>query len=159
MNSQFLNIMAFIFIFKVIILLYYLRSLDLVFERKIPIKRSRIVLSNQTIVRDLSVYVRSHFVVDSSGTWPYLSGANFILISDFVYEHKLRNVEPVRQMQNGDVIFLHPDYYSTFFSFIYPKIKKQFILITHNSDHPTDERYRKHLNDEKLILEQKLKLK
>ena len=70
---------------------------------------------NKTIVRNLSKNFRTDFTLDSSGTLPYISGANLILIADFVYDFYIRNVEPVSQMKNGDIVYVKTDNIHIFF--------------------------------------------
>lgn len=106
---------------------------------------------NKTIVRNLLKNFRTDFTLDSSGTLPYISGANLILIADFVYDFYVQNIQPVSQIKNGDVIYVKTDNIHIFFRKIFPKIEKKFILITHNSDYATDARHAKYLNDNKLI--------
>jgi len=94
---------------------------------------------------------RPDIAVDSNGTWPYISGPNFILISDYVYDFKVNNIEPVERIKNGEIVYVKTDFIGQFFSNIFPKIKSKFILITHNSDYSTNTGHRHYLDEEKLI--------
>jgi hypothetical protein len=69
---------------------------------------------------------------DTSGTLPYVSSANFLLMADFVLDEAVQTIEP-SQVRNGDLIFVKSELAMRFFKDLYPFISKKFILITHNS--------------------------
>ena len=94
---------------------------------------------------------RTDIAVDSNASWPYISGSNFILISDYVYDHKVNNIEPIERIKDSEIVYVKTDYIGQFFLNIFPKIKNKFILITHNSDYSTTPEHKQYLNDEKLI--------
>ena len=144
------NISFFLAFIFVSYLLIYTRSFDLKFITKLNVQPSRII--NKTVVRNLTNYFRRYFTIDVSGTLPYVSGSNLLLISDFVFDDHVRNVLPTRRrMRNGDIIFLQTYHLEPFFNIVYPRIKCKFILITHNADRETDPMYAKYLNDEKFV--------
>jgi hypothetical protein len=43
---------------------------------------------------------------------------------------------------NARVIFVYPDVFARFFNDVYPHIPQNFVMISHNSDFPVDEKYR-----------------
>lgn len=93
---------------------------------------------------------RPDFTIDPTGTLPYVSGANFLLFSDFVFDYHVANVVP-SEVKDGDVIFVKTDLIDQFFVKFFPSINSKFILITHNSDYSTSPEHKKFLNDSKLI--------
>ena len=145
------NVTFFLTFIFVSYLLIYARGLDKKFITKVNnVQHSEIV--NQKVVRNLSNYFRRYFTMDSTGTLPYVSGSNLLLISDFVFDDHVRNVLPLRgRMRNGDIIFLQTYHLEPFFNIVYPRIKCKFILITHNADRETDPMYAKYLNDDKFV--------
>jgi len=82
-----------------------------------------------------------------------VSGSNFLLNSDYVYYVNWNTVEPVEKIKYGQVVFVATHLIDEFFQLIYPKLKTKIILITHQSDHPTEPKHLKFLlNDTKLIV-------
>ena len=105
-----------------------------------------------------------HFTVDATGTLPWVSGSNFLLLSDLVYDKPNKDeremnyfIDTVKTsidtMKNGQVIFIRGLWLNVdfFFENYYAKIKTKFILITHNSDNEPKEKYKKYLDDAKFI--------
>jgi hypothetical protein len=91
---------------------------------------------------------RPDFTLDTSGTLPFISGANLVLFADHVYDIHVRKIEEVK---SGDVVYVKTDVIDEFFIKIYPKIRNKFVLITHNSDHPTDKEHKRYLDREKIL--------
>ncbi len=52
---------------------------------------------------------------------PYVSRSCFALISDYIYDDKVKNVEPAIQLKNGDVIYLSAKLIEQFFQNIFPQ--------------------------------------
>ena len=48
----------------------------------------------------------------------------------------------IARIGNAKVIFVYPDVFSRFFNDVYPHIPQNFVMISHNSDFPVDEKYR-----------------
>lgn len=92
---------------------------------------------------------RLDLAVDSTGTLPFISGSNLVFIADYVYDNKITT--KTDELKNGDIIFVKIDYIDYFFSWIYPKIKIKFILITHNGDYSTNIKHKKYLNQNKIL--------
>ncbi len=74
-------------------------------------------------------YLKKHLRLSSK---PFVSGDSFRKLSDFVLD-ETSTFNPVN-VSDGDLIFVKTDYIELFFKSYYSKIKKKFILITHNSD-------------------------
>jgi hypothetical protein len=89
-------------------------------------------------------------VVDNRDVLPYVSGATFVLLSDFAFTNSYNNLQ-INRLKPGNIIYVHTDALDKFFSQIYPKISCKFILITHNSDSATNETYIQRLEEEKII--------
>lgn len=81
---------------------------------------------------------------------PYITGDAFRSIAKFKIDEKKIPFDP-NEVQNGDIIFVRSHTIEFFFSTIHPHIKKRYILISHNSDHPAPARCARYLDDEKLI--------
>jgi hypothetical protein len=91
---------------------------------------------------------RPDYTLDTSGTLPYVSGANLVLFADHVYDFHVKNIHSVR---DGDVVYVKTDVIDDFFIQIYPKISATFVLLTHNSDYSTKVKHEHYLNDTKLL--------
>jgi len=136
--SNFKFNLIFVIIFLIIILLYQWRICNHIKE----INKFYKIKSHS---------YRHDLARDSTGTLPFISGSNLVFISDYVYDRKVQNIEPVNQLKNGDILFVDIDYTNEFFNSIYPKIKTKFILITHNGDLSTDIKHMKYLNQDKIL--------
>ena len=93
---------------------------------------------------------RPDYTLDSNGTLPFVSGANFVLYADYVYDNHVNNI--VNSTKYGDVLYVYTDFIEKFFKNELPKIKNKFILLTHNSDHATNIKHIEYLNSEKIIV-------
>ena len=93
---------------------------------------------------------RPDFTIDLGSTLPYVSGANFILFADYVFDFHVKNIQ-INRLKDGDVIYVKADYIGRFFRLIYPKIRSKIILITHNSDASAKLRHIEKLDDPKLL--------
>ena len=69
---------------------------------------------------------------------PYITGDGFRRLAQFVYDGTNRRI-PLRQIRDGDIIFVCTDYIWEFFGRIAPGITASYKLITHNSIVPVDE--------------------
>ena len=101
--------------------------------------------------RDLYKNFRRDFSIDATCTLPYVSRSCYNLISDYIYDDKVKNVEPVSKLKSGDVIMVSTNQCEEFFRKIFPKITSYIILISHNSDDPLDSKQIKYLEEKKLI--------
>ena len=103
-------------------------------------------------VIDLSKNFRTDFTLDNTATLPYVSGSTLLLYSDYIYDDHVRNVEPsINKMHPGDVILVKIDLIDDFFTKVFVKLKKPFLLITHQGDYSTDIKHAKYLDDSKLL--------
>jgi len=96
---------------------------------------------------------RYDLAIDSTSTYPFVSGSNFVFISDYVYDFRVKNIEPIDKLKDGDILFVNTEFIDDFFSHVSMKIKTKFILITHNSDYLlTNEKHLGYLNDNNNLL-------
>jgi hypothetical protein len=91
---------------------------------------------------------RADYTLDTSGTLPFISGADLILYADHVYDNRIKNVHSVK---HGQVVYVKTDFIDEFFTHIYPKITESFVLITHNSDYSTSSKHAHYLDEDKLL--------
>jgi hypothetical protein len=52
-----------------------------------------------------------------------VSGSNFLLNSDYVYNVNWQTVEPVEKIKHGEVVFAETHLIDGFFELIFPKLK------------------------------------
>lgn len=84
-------------------------------------------------------------------------------INNFLYERAFSKIEKDRNsieciklditpiLNNAKIIFVKSDLLDRFFTYIYPYLKQKFFLISHNSARAITKKYRKYLNDNKII--------
>lgn len=87
---------------------------------------------------------------DTGSSEPYISGDTFRAHCNFIFDETGQSLNPFK-VKNGNTIFVKTDYLATFFSKIHPRIRKKYILITHNSDHPVTDKFSKFFEDTKII--------
>lgn len=110
------------------------------------------------IIKILLVFLSMHFFTlvalkkgESRGSsYPYISGDTFRSMSDYVYDETTR-FNPNSVTKDRCIIFVKTDFLNIFFTKMFPKIKKKFALITHNSDYAIPGKFSIFLNHEKLI--------
>ncbi len=81
---------------------------------------------------------------------PFVSGDTFRAHSDFVYDDEDKSFDPA-SVRDSQVIFVKTDFIGEFFEKIHPQIQARYILICHNSDHPSPGEHKAHLDDPKII--------
>ena len=96
-----------------------------------------------SLKRKIIVFFYRVFNVSPSSA-PFLSGDTFLNFSTFVYSEKEIFSE------NSEIIFVQSDLLKSFQNQV-KKIKKRFILISHNGDDLIDKEYKKLLNNKYLI--------
>ena len=90
-------------------------------------------------------YLARYFRLSS---YPYVSGDTFRDFSKFIYdEYTSFNPE---NLKNKDIIFVKTDLLEDYFKYVHPKIKVQYILLSHNSDEIINSQHKKYL-DSKII--------
>ena len=108
----------------------------------------RYSLATEMASRNTSRYYR-HASGDRNSSYPLISGDTFRCMADHVYdETKMDNLNAV---QYGEIVFVKGDILGKFFDNLFKSIKNPFVLVTHNSDQPVTEAYRKYLNDTRLL--------
>jgi len=80
--------------------------------------------------------------------YPFLSGDGFRSIANFVHD-ELLTFDP-RSVGHGDIIFVRNDFLTDFFISIHPRIKNQYVLISHNEDFGIDSGFVKYI-DKKIL--------
>lgn len=81
--------------------------------------------------------------------WPYISGDSFRSLAQHIFDESI-TFEPL-DVQNGDIIFIRTNYLKTFFESLYPNIKNNFILISHNEDMCIGPDFLIYANEKKII--------
>lgn len=66
-------------------------------------------------------------------SYPFIAGDTFRKIADHIIDETQQHFDPA-VLKARDIIFLKTDYVPRFFSEIHPRIKVEYILITHNAD-------------------------
>lgn len=92
---------------------------------------------------------RADFTLDNTGTLPYVSGANFILYAHHVFDNRAK---VLNIFQNNDIVYVKTDLIDEFLINVYPFIPVRFILVTHNSNHKTNQKHEIYLNDSTKII-------
>lgn len=85
--------------------------------------------------------------------YPYITGDEFRKCSDFIFDETKQEIDVIN-VKNGDIIFLlnHDPFLDYFFKNIHPKVKKRYILVTHNYIyHKPIDLYAKYLDDENIV--------
>lgn len=81
---------------------------------------------------------------------PYVTGDAFRSISDHIFDETHQFIIP-KEVKKADVIFVKTDLLEDFFYNYHKKIHNPYILITHNSDDETPNKFEKYLDDKKII--------
>jgi hypothetical protein len=123
-------------------------SNDNFMNEKVPLK----VELKSKIIRNLSRNYIRDYSVDATCTLPYVSRSCFNLIADYIYDDKVKNVEPVSQLKSGDVIMVSTNLCQHFFQHIFPRITCYIILISHYGDNQLESKFTKYLEDKRLIV-------
>ena len=84
-----------------------------------------------------------------SSSYPYISGDTFRAFCDVIIDETITTFNP-KTIKNGDAIFLKTEYMGIFFSKIHPRLKVNYVLVTHNSDCAVPGDFAKYLDDPKL---------
>ena len=79
---------------------------------------------------------------------PFITGDTLRNYANHVYD-ETKKLNP-NDVKNNDIVFLKTDFLDSFFNTCHTKINSQYILITHNSDIPIEERDSIY-SDEKII--------
>jgi hypothetical protein len=116
------------------------------------ILRSNSFETDGLLERDLSKNLRRDISIDATCTLPYVSRSCYALVADFVYDNKVKNIEPVSQLRDGDIIWLSTAFIEEFFEDVFPKITKQIILISYYEDYTLESKYEKYIDDERIIV-------
>ena len=92
------------------------------------------------------IVIQNKELIHKTTTYPYLSGSCLFFISNYVYVEHLKTAEQTNRIKNGDLVFVATNLLDRFFEQIYPKISKQFILISHHDDDSTNPNHEKYLS-------------
>ena len=84
-------------------------------------------------------------------SFPYISGDTFRAHADFIIDQAQIPFDPTT-VTPGSIIFVKRDFIDNFITDCHPRIKNNYILITHNSDDDVSEKYKSYLDDKKLIV-------
>ena len=67
---------------------------------------------------------RYDLAIDSTSTYPFVSGSNFVFISDYVYDFRVKNIEPIDKLKDGDILFVNTEFIDDFFDHVSMKLFK-----------------------------------
>ena len=108
----------------------------------------RYLLAIEMTSSNISHYYR-HVVGVRNSSYPLISGDTFRCMADYVYDET--RIDHLSAVQYGEIVFVKGDILGKFFGNLFKSIKNPFVLVTHNSDHPVTDAYRKYLNDSRLL--------
>ncbi len=80
---------------------------------------------------------------------PFISGDSFRNICDHFFD-ECGEILDLNCLQDGDLVYVTPSALNVFFLDIHPRIKKKYILLTHNSDDSLPGVFEGYLKDENL---------
>ncbi len=83
-------------------------------------------------------------------SYPYISPDTFRSFIKFIYDETCVPLD-TDKMKAGDTIFVHGDFLDHFFKLVHPEITVPYILITHQSDLTIKPRFKKFLEEDKII--------
>lgn len=87
----------------------------------------------------------------SRAPWPpFVSGDAFRAYCDYAFDEEDTSLDPL-SVAPRSTIFVKTDYLGHFFRKVHPRIRCQYILVTHNSDDAAPGGYSRFLEDEKII--------
>jgi hypothetical protein len=69
----------------------------------------------------------------------YISGDGYRKLATHIYDETAQSFSP-EKVKQGDIVFMPTHYVARFFETLEPRINAKYILVTHNSDYPVDER-------------------
>lgn len=84
----------------------------------------------------ISMVITSNAIAVSGeriSSYPFIAGDTFRAIADHIVDETNQPFDPLA-VKPRDIIFLKTDYVPRFFDELHPKIKSEYILITHNAD-------------------------
>ena len=87
---------------------------------------------------------------DRRSSAPYITGDGFRSCCDHIFDEENIPFSP-QSVKNGDKVFVKTDLLAQFFQNAHPKIQANYVLITHNSDHPIPGPFARYLDDEKIL--------
>ncbi|HBR70713.1 TPA: hypothetical protein DIC20_01360 [Candidatus Dependentiae bacterium] len=103
--------------------------------------------SQQSIILRREVYKKPP--LNRKPSYPFITGDGFRALAQHILDQE-KCFNP-KNVQKKDIIFLKTDYLKYFFEKMFPKIKNNFILITHNSDYSAPQNYSAYLDDSRII--------
>ncbi|HRN78487.1 MAG TPA: glycosyltransferase [Candidatus Dependentiae bacterium] len=83
-------------------------------------------------------------------SYPYITGDTIRALCDHIYDETKIPFDPAA-VQDGDIVFVNPNYLHSFFPSIHQQINARYILVTHNSTFHAPGSYESYLNDPKLV--------
>jgi hypothetical protein len=98
--------------------------------------------------KKIQQWLTAHSNDPRPSSFPYLSGDTFRKLADHLFDSTTQ-LDPSTVKEKG-VVFVQADMLDEFFQIIHPKIKKHYVLISHNSDPNIDSDYFSFV-DEKII--------
>lgn len=87
----------------------------------------------------------------SAGTRDYITGDGFRKYADYIIENSACSFNP-GLIEPSSIIYVEVGSLGYFFSTVFPQIKNQIILISHNGDMSAPGNYASYLDDQKIIM-------
>ncbi len=117
-----------------------------------PAKKSLQSLEESLIYHGRVLHQNSYntFISLKRSSAPYISGDTFRSFCHYICDETGCNFKP-EQIKDGNAIFVKVDELGYFASYLHPRIKSKYILITHNGDLPVPNKFSYLLNDPRLI--------
>lgn len=88
-------------------------------------------------------------MMKKTDTLPYVTGDTFKLFSHYVYDEFDRELDG-KSIRNNSIVFVNTDFLNDFVKNVLNKIEAKFILITHNSDLSSPNKFKYLLNDARI---------
>lgn len=96
-------------------------------------------------------HVGADVITNPTSSYPYISGHTFRAFCNHAINKNTTSFN-AQAVKDGDTIFLCGDNLRLFFKKFHPQIQARYILVTHDTIHPSPGGFGKYLNDDKLVL-------
>ncbi len=113
-----------------------------------------ITYAEKIVLDPKNVVVRNYMPFNAErrvSSYPRITGDTFRAFCDHIVDETQIPFYP-EAVKEGDTIFVNGNLLEQFFDRVYPKIKKRFILVSHNSTRLVPEKLAHYLDDNKIIV-------
>lgn len=94
-------------------------------------------------------FLNKYFVTNRPSSYPFISGDSFRAMAQHICDEHF-DIIP-ENVQKNDIIFVRGNFLKDYFENINPKIKHEYILISHNDDTNITEEFLKNIEDKKVL--------